>query len=288
MKSGTRLLLNIYGDFVFIDPDNVLTSYKKEDDLWAVEIIDLRDSEYSVKDQSPRSYVVAYFNAEEDARLFSHQLLDTILEISFPKKSCLYLDISEEVKKFKKRGKEYLKMQKVFEDALIPNDEMEEEYEEKYFNEFKERLEKVLKVFCEVEKIKGQEYFYIPIFGNLHLYLTKDHIIDDIDFFIEYGDFMHGIAEGLLYIPENVIENEKIVKKLMFVSSGKDGEHNVLNILKNEKYLAWKEKEYRVFYVTVFITSEYEVKGIPLDNEGEIKINNITFKLSHKSDKNSQ
>jgi len=105
-------LLNIYGELVFVDPDDFITLYGREGDNWVVDVVDLRDSEVSKEDQLPKFYAVAYFDAEEDARLFLYWLFE-IISGGNP-----YLDVSELVKRFDSGVKEYMTMQEAMEEAM--------------------------------------------------------------------------------------------------------------------------------------------------------------------------
>jgi len=266
MERKEVVALNIYGEPVFVDPANFITLYGRENDDWVVYVVDLRDSEVSKEDKLPRFYTVAYFDTEEDARLFSYWLFETISEGN------PYLDMSELVKRFHSGVKEYMKMQEAMEEAMY------EDYER--CSKIIERFLKALKRL-KVKEIRGRNYFYIHISEKLWLYMDPVDIKFELEELKEYiRDGGVGcdeiLVEGYLYATEDVIEDKKSLEKLALLYKGGD----ILHVFTSEFYLSWKEDGYRVFPIKLLIdmdSDKLSVGEIPLDRKGKVKIETIYF-----------
>ena len=113
-KNRPLVLIKLWEEYVFIDPWDIFIEhfYDSEFKLYGLRLIDLKLLDiYEYEQKEKHSYIVGFFETEDEASLFSEMLYDELLSLYFHKKSVLpYLDIQElrnrleKIKKMEKEG----------------------------------------------------------------------------------------------------------------------------------------------------------------------------------------
>ena len=114
LKDRPLALIKLWEEYVFIDPWDIFIEhfYDSEFKLYGLRLIDLKLLDiYEYEQKEKHSYIVGFFETEDDASLFSEMLYDELFSLYFHKKSVLpYLDIQElrnrleEIKKMEREG----------------------------------------------------------------------------------------------------------------------------------------------------------------------------------------
>ena len=138
IKDRSLAILGLWGEYIFINPYDTFweTFYDSELGLYGLRLIDLKLLDiYGYEDKEKYSYVIGFFESEDEAFLFWDMLDEELLWCHFKQKSKLpYIDIQkfrkkfDDIKKNREKNQEGIFIVKERDIELIDVDDEEELY----------------------------------------------------------------------------------------------------------------------------------------------------------------